>query len=226
MTRLSWGSVGERFFEAGVDRGVLYPSSGVGIVWNGLISVNESPDGGDSNPYYIDGVKYLNRSSPEEFTATISAFSYPDAFEECDGTAVIHSGLSASQQSRMTFDLCYRTKIGNDVSGDAHGYKIHLVYNALASPTERGNETFSDSPNPITFNWNITTTPEPIPHRRPSSHFTVKSTGTNPLTLAALEDILYGTEDAPPRIIRPDEIIALFDDSPEDTFTLTFGEFF
>lgn len=226
MTRLSWNSVGERRYETGVDRGVLYPLEGPGVPWNGLISVTESPDGGGAVAYYIDGFKYYNESAPEEFEGTIEAYTYPDEFAVCDGTAELYEGLFITQQPRVAFDMSYRTKVGNDFAGQNFGYKIHLIYNALASPSNRNNETIDDSPDAMTFTWDITTSPILVPSRKPSAHFIVESTKAKAATLADLEDILYGTDILVPRMPRPDELITMFDVATPDIFTSTFGEFF
>jgi hypothetical protein len=226
MTRLNWNSVGDRRYETGVDRGVLYPLNAGGVPWNGLISVSESPDGGNASAYYIDGFKYYNESTPEEFEATIEAFTYPDEFALCDGTAEIYEGLSITQQPRVAFDMSYRTKVGNDFVGQNFGYKIHLIYNALASPSNRDNETIDNSPDAMTFTWDITTSPILVPNLKPSAHFVVDSTKTKAATLADLEDILYGTDVLVPRMPRPDELITMFNSTPPNVFTSTFGEYF
>lgn len=226
MTRLNWNSVGERRYETGVDRGVLYPLDGPGVPWNGLISVSESPDGGGAVAHYLDGFKYHNESESEEFTAKIEAFTYPDEFAVCDGTAEIFDGLMITQQPRLPFDMCYRTKLGNDFYGQTLGYKLHFIYNALASPSDRDNETIDDSPDAMTFSWAITTSPIVVQNRKPSAHFIVDSTKTKAATLADLEDILYGTDVLVARLPRPDELITLFDSTPPDVFTATFGEYF
>jgi hypothetical protein len=223
MTRLSWNDVGERLYETGIDRGVLYPqSSGVGVVWNGLISVRESPVGGEAKPHYMDGVKYLNLASTEEFEASISAYTYPDEFAECDGTAQLYTGISVSQQPRTPFDLCYRTVIGNDIRNLSYGYKLHLIYNALASPSSKTYSTIDDSTDPLNFSWNITTTPVEFPLYFPSSHFIVDSTKAVGDVLSDLEDILYGTDSELPRMLTLDELLFLFNDNPDD-FISTFG---
>jgi hypothetical protein len=209
MTRLNWGTPGERFFEAGVDRGVLY--TGVtGVPWNGLISVTEAPDGGSAKPFYLDGVKYMNRTSNEEFKATISAFTYPHEFEQCDGTAYVADGLFATQQYRKSFGLCYRTKVGNDTAGPDLGYKIHLVYNATAEPTTRDNKTVGDSLDASIFTWDVSTVPVKTPGIKPTAHFVVDSTRTHPDVLAALEDILYGSADNIPTLPTQHDLVELF----------------
>lgn len=210
MTRIAWNTRGERFFETGSDRGVLYLPGQSGVAWNGLKKVSESPDGGTPTPYYVDGYKYINVASAEEFKATLSAYSSPQEFAVCDGTLSIHNGLFATQQPRKPFNLSYRTLIGNDISGADHGYKIHLVYNALAAPATRENATLTNSPTALDLSWSITTTPPKITGLRPTAHFVVDSRLTPPNLLAALEDILYGTMDTEARIPEVSEIIDLF----------------
>lgn len=211
MAVLEWGTVGERFFETGVDRGVLFPKTGDGVPWNGLVSVSEAPTGGEPRPYYLDGFKYLNLASAEEFAATIDAFSAPMEFDKCDGTASIHNGLFITQQRRESFGLAYRTRIGNDVDGADHGYKINLIYNALAAPSSRANSTISDSPSPITLSWGITTAPPPITGFRPSAHFVIDSRRTPKSVLNAIETVLYGSTSANSRLPTVDEMINMFD---------------
>lgn len=210
MTRLEWGAAGERYYEAGVDRGVLYVD-GVGVPWNGLVSVAEAPSGGDATPYYIDGVKYLNRAAPEEFGATITAFTYPDEFSACDGSEQIGWGLYATQQRRRPFSFAYRTKVGNDLDGVDAGYKIHLVYNALAAPSQRANATFADTTTPGNFSWTLTTTPPAISQRQRTSHLVVDSRTASDTMIARVESILYGTDAAPPRMPSVAELIELFE---------------
>lgn len=222
MAKLSWDAPGERFFEAGVDRGVLYPRTGQGVAWNGLIAVTETPVGGEAKPFYLDGIKYENRTTAEEFAATIEAFTYPDEFAICDGTSSLTTGLFANQQYRQPFGLCYRTKIGNDVSGQDFGYKIHLVYNATASPTQRGNQTISDNPDAIQFNWSVTTIPVRVTGIKPTAHFIIDSTKTDPIVLAAVEALLYGSEENVPTLPTPDELVAIYlDAEPPVAFVVT-----
>jgi len=223
MTKLQWDQVGERDYEAGVDRGVLFLSdaSGVydeGYAWNGLVTVTEAPSGAAANPQYADNIKYLNLLSAEQFGATIDAFTYPDEFASCDGTAELASGVQIGQQSRRTFGLCYRTRVGNDVDGTDHGYKLHLVYGALAAPSQKAYGTINDSPAALTFSWTVTTTPvdvsgtDPVTGKpfKPTASLTIDSTKVDATALAALEDELYGTAGADPRLPLPDEVIALF----------------
>lgn len=210
MTKLTWGNSGERFYELGVDRGVLYVEGLDGVVWNGLISVSESPDGGEAKPYYIDGYKYLNVSAAEEFEATIEAYSSPEEFDRCDGLDSIHNGLFISQQPRESFGFSYRTKVGNDVDGMEHGYKIHLVYNALASPPERSNESLSDDISPIIFSWDITTLPPYTSDYTPSAHFIIDSRKTPLELLTEIEAMLYGTDNTSPYLPSAYELTNLY----------------
>jgi hypothetical protein len=227
VPRLDWNAVGSRTYEVGVDRGVLYVDSQPGVPWNGLTSVNESSSGGEAQAYYIDGVKYLNLSTPEEFQATVTAFTYPDEFGQCDGTAQVRTGLFVTQQRRKSFGLSYRTKIGNDLTPD-HGYKIHLIYNALAAPSDRDNATISDSTDPNDFSWAITTRPPAMTGYHRTSHVVIDSRYTDPVTLAAVEDILYGTDVLSASLPSLSELSAIFDtvttlivtDNGDGTFTI------
>lgn len=211
MAVLEWGTSGQRFFEVGTDRGVLYPTTGDGVAWNGLMSVSESPTGGDPRPYYIDGFKYLNLATSEEFAATIEAFSAPSEFDICDGTASIHNGLFVTQQRRQQFGFSYRTKVGNDEEGLNLGYKIHLVYNALAGPVQRNNVTINDSAEPLTLSWDITTAPMEISGFKPSAHFIIDSRKTPKSVLSLIEDVIYGTSISAPRLPSVEELVYLFD---------------
>ncbi len=215
MTKIKWDQVGERLYETGVDHGVLYLQDNAGTYnngypWNGLTTVTESPGGAESNPQYADNIKYLNLVSVETFGGTIEAFTYPDEFEQCDGTAEPAPGVKVGQQRRKTFGLSYRTRIGNDTDGTDHGYKLHLVYGALAAPAEKAYSTINDSPEAIALSWEISTTPVDVPNLKPSASITVKSTDVDAGDLSALEDILYGTAGTDPRLPLPDEVIALF----------------
>jgi hypothetical protein len=209
MTRLNWDAVGERFYETGVDRGVLYVDNS-GFAWPGLISVNESPSGGEAKPYYIDGFKYLNIAAAEEFEATIEAFYSPPEFRPCDGKVAIHNGLFATQQPRKQFSFSYRTKIGNDTDGPDHGYKIHLVYGALAAPSERTNTTLSDSAEPGAYSWGITTRPPVIAGMRPTAHFIIDSRFTSEVVLVEIEALLYGSEAFSAQLPSVTELIEIF----------------
>ena len=198
MSKLVWDAIGEHMFETGIDNGVLYPADGgaypKGYAWNGLTSVSESPSGAEDTALYADNIKYLTLKSAEEFGMTIEAYTYPDAWEECDGTATLADGVKIGQQDRQKFGLSYRTKLGNDAKGDSLGYKLHLVYGCSASPSERGYQTVNDSPEAITFSWEITTTPITLDGYKPVSLITIDSTKVDKDKLTSLEDILYGTD--------------------------------
>lgn len=229
MPRLTWDLAGGRFFEIGVDRGVLYPDSQPGVAWTGLMSVVERPSGGSARAFYIDGIKYLNIPSTEEFEATINAFTYPNEFAVCDGTAQFHLGLSVTQQSRKSFGLSYRTKLGNDTDGIDHAYRIHLVYNALAEPSQRVNTTLGGSEEPADFSWDITTRPPTMTGYKRTAHLVVDSRTTNLETMTAIEDILYGTDSLAARLPTLAELVAIFEantsltvtDNGDGTFTIT-----
>lgn len=215
MAALVWDAVGERFYESGVDHGVLYipDVSGVyatGFAWNGLISVTESPSGAESNPQYADNIKYLNLVSAEEFGATVEAFTYPEEFAVCDGTALPEPGVALGQQTRKSFGLSYRTKMGNDVSGQDLGYKLHLIYGCTAAPSEKAYSTINDSPEALTFSWELTTTPAPVTGYKPVSSITVDSTVADAADLLALENLLYGDGAGTAKLPTPDEVLALF----------------
>jgi hypothetical protein len=215
MTVLTWDNIGERLYETGVDHGVLYIPDGNGdysdgYAWNGLTTVTESPSGADANPQYADNIKYLNLISAEEFGATIEAFTYPDEFAQCDGTAFPEAGVAVGQQARKTFGLCYRTRLGNDVDGTDFGYKLHLIYGCQASPSEKAYGTINDSPAAISFSWDVTTTPVAVANLKPTSMLVIDSTVVNAAALATLEDILFGTAGTDPRLPLPDEVIGVF----------------
>lgn len=210
MARIVWGARGERYFEMGVDRGVLYVGTDPGVSWNGLISVPETPTGGLPRPYYLDGIKYANISSAEEFAAVLNAFSSPIEFGPCDGTLSIQNGLFITQQPRKPFGLSYRTLVGNDVEDDAHGYKIHLVYNALAAPSQRANASSSDTVDVVRLSWAISAKPPALSGYKPTAHLVIDTRTTDPSVLAEVEDILYGTEAEAPRLPSPTELIAIF----------------
>lgn len=215
--RLTWDKVGERVYETGIDRGVLYlpDEAGAyssGYAWNGLVSVTESPSGAEPSPQYADNIKYLNLISAEEFGGTIEAFTYPDEFAQCDGSAEPSPGVAIGQQNRRTFGLSYRTKVGTDLSPDA-GYKLHLVYGALAAPSEKAYATINDSPEALTFSWEISTTPVEVTGFKPTAVLTVDSTKAAAEDLTQLETMLYGTDGDPgagPSLPLPNEVIALF----------------
>ena len=214
MSKLLWDQTSERLYETGVKNCALYPLSDEGkydkgVAWNGITTVTESPSGAESNPLYADDIKYLDLRSVEEFGGTIEAYMYPDEFAECDGSATLATGVSIGQQKRRAFGLCYRTTLGNDVKGDDYGYKLHIVYGATASPSERAYATISDSPEPITMSWEFSTTPVAVSGFKPTAHLEIDSTKANAEKLAALEAILYGTEEGEARLPLPDEIATL-----------------
>lgn len=217
MAKLKWDQTGERLYETGCDRGVLFPVAtggtyGSGVAWNGLSSVNQSPSGAEATAVYADNIKYLDLMSAETFGATVEAYTYPDEFAECDGSATIAQGVTAGQQTRKMFGLSYRTLIGNDTEGTDHGYKIHLVYGAKAAPSERSYSTVNDSPEAATLSWELTTTPVDVPGFKPTAHLEIDSTKADPTKLEALEKILYGSDEEPetqPRLPLPEEVITL-----------------
>ena len=215
MARITWDQVGKRFYEAGVDHGVLYlsDSNGAydnGYAWNGLTTVTESPSGAESNPQYADNIKYLNLVSAEEFGATIEAFTYPNEFAQCDGTATPRAGIAIGQQGRRMFGLSYRTLVGNDTESTNLGYKIHLIYGAQAAPSEKAYTTINDSPEALTFSWELSTSPVPVEGYKPTASVTIDSRNVPAETLKTLEDILYGSADVEPRLPLPDEVIEHF----------------
>lgn len=216
MTRVIWANTGERVFEAGIDRGVLYVDGSPGVPWNGLIGVNQQQSGGEAKPRYRDGIKIGNRTSPEQFEATIEAYTYPLEFERCDGTYRIDSGLRITQQRRKQFGMSYRSNVGNDISGLAHGYKLHILYNLKAIPSDRGYKTLTDSSEPTTFSWKVTSRAAQILGYRPTAHFIVDSRDVPAALLQILEDMLYGTELEEPSLPTPGALLFLFD-SFEDT---------
>lgn len=210
MARLTWTAAGVRYYEVGVDRGVLYVGTNAGVAWPGLISVQENPSGGEPRPYYQDGRKYLNLAKAEEFEATIEAFTAPAEFGPCDGMRSIQNGLFATQQRRVPFNLSYRTGVGNDTEGQDHAYKIHLVYNALAAPAGHNHTTLSDSSEPEALSWDITTIPEDLSGRKPTAHFVVDSRYADAQMLSDLEDILYGSTLGSASFPTVAELVAIF----------------
>ena len=222
MSKIKWDETGKRFYETGVRNGVLYVMDETGaypagVPWNGLTSISESPSGAEPTPLYADDAKYLTLMSAEEFKASIEAYTYPDEFAACDGSASIGTGVTIGQQSRKTFGLCYRTTVGNDIEGEAFGYKLHIIYGALASPSEKAYQTINDSPEAITFSWEVSTTPVAVTGFKPTASLVIDSTKVAEAKMAALEKILYGTDATtepvapavPARLPLPDEIMTL-----------------
>ena len=221
--KLVWDKTGEHFYETGVKNGVLYPMSASGtypkgVAWNGLTAITESPSGAEATALYADDIKYLNLMSNEEFGATVEAYTYPDEFAECDGSASLTEGVYIGQQARKTFGLCYRTTLGNDAKGNDYGYKLHIIYGAMASPSEKAYSTINDSPDAITFSWELSTTPVAVANFKPTASLTIDSTKVDTVKLTALEEILYGkdgtgedhtTGAVDPRLPLPDEIATL-----------------
>lgn len=200
MSKITWDGQGEHLYETGVDHGVLYilDSNGVygnGVAWNGLTAITESPSGAEPNAIYADNIKYLNLFSAEEFGCTIEAYTYPDQFAECDGSAILATGAVIGQQPRKIFGLCYRTKLGNDIDGDSHGYKLHLIYGCQASPSEKAYQTINDSPEAITFSWEVSTTPVNVTDHNPTANITIDSTAATEAKLKTLEAVLYGADE-------------------------------
>lgn len=223
--RLAWDQIGKKTYETGVDRVVLYkqtldPESkatvyGTGTAWNGVSNINDNPSGGESNKQYADNQLYLNLLSAEEYAATIEAFTYPDEFEECDGSKEVAPGVYIQQQSRKGFGISYRSLIGNDTEGTDYGYKIHLVYGCLAAPTEKGHATVNESPEAGTMSWEVSTTPVQVEGYKPTATMVIDSTKVSVEKLKKLEDILYGTESSEPRLPLPDEVIELMSDKED-----------
>lgn len=214
MSKITWDKVGERFYETGVEKGVLYPyANGAyskGVAWNGLTAVNEKPSGAEPTALWADNTKYLNLMSVEEYGIGIDAYTYPEEFEECDGSKEIAPGVVIGQQNRSTFGFSYVTKVGNDTDGSDHAYKIHLVYGCLASPAEKGFQTINDSPEAITLSWDVSTTPVEVPGFKPTACVTITSNKVSAEELAALEAILYGSEDEEARLPLPTELATMF----------------
>lgn len=213
MSKLVWDQTGERFYETGVKNGVLYVQEngvyGKGVAWNGLTAVTESPSGAEATALYANDTKYLNLMSAEELGATIEAYTYPEEFAACDGSASIADGVSIGQQARKTFGLCYRTTLGNDAVGNDYGYKIHIIYGALAAPSEKAYATINDSPEAITFSWEVTTTPVSVTGFKPTASVVIDSTKVDKTKLAQLEAMLYGDDDTEPTLPLPDAIVEL-----------------
>lgn len=227
MAKLLWDKVGERLYETGVSKGVLYPAAAngtypLGVAWNGLTAVNESPSGAEATPLYADNIKYLNLMSTEEFGATIEAYTYPDEFAACNGESELGSGISVGQQKRGTFGLCYQTKIGSDTNSEK-GYKIHLIYGCLAAPSGKDYATVNDSPEAITFSWEVTTTPVPVEGFKPTATIVIDSTKCDPAVLTKLEGMLYGVDAdeehqitaSDPFLPLPDKILELLQENAQ-----------
>lgn len=213
MSKIIFDNTGEKIYETGVDHCVLFVRDGnsyqTGVAWNGITAINESPSGAEATPIYADNIKYLNIVSGEDFGATIEAYTYPDEFTECDGSAEIIEGVKIGQQTRKPFALCYRTLIGNDVAGTGHGYKLHFIYNAQAAVSAKNYKTINESPEAMSFSWEISTTPEVVEGFKPTATVTVDSTKVDSTKLKALEDKIYGTENSEPTMPTISEIVSL-----------------
>jgi hypothetical protein len=228
---VTWGEVEQRLYETGVDRGVLFVDAAPGVSWNGLVAVSENSTGGEVKAYYIDGFKYLNLLSGEEFEATIEAYTYPDEFGQCDGTESLENGLYTTQQAHKPFGLSYRTQVGNESDGSDYGYKIHLVYNALAAPSDKAYSTMNDSPEAMTFSWALTTSPSALAGRKPTAHLIIESRKTPPDHLQHIEYGLYGDPDSPSTLPTIPELIYVFSDpiltldagGPGDPYSYTYN---
>ena len=218
MAVLTWDQTGEKLYETGVQKGVLYPMDGAvygkGVAWNGLTAVNETPSGAESTKLYADDIKYLDIRSAEEFGATIEAYSSPEEFDACDGTAELADGVNIGQQNRKGFGFCYRSTIGNDTEYNNYGYKLHIIYGLTASPSERSYSTVNDSPEAATLSWEVSSTPVNVAGFKPTSIVTINSKKINAEALKEIEDALYGTESVEPKILLPDEIKAICDKHP------------
>lgn len=225
MSKLVWDQDGERLYETGTEQGVLYPKSDdgtypKGYAWNGLTGVSEAPSGAEETALYADNIKYLSLTSTEEFGATITAYTYPEEFEQCDGSADISTGVTIGQQDRIPFGLVYKTKIGNDTKGNDHGYKLHIVYGAKAKPSSRDYKTVNDSPEAIEMSWEITTTPIKVPGFKSTATITIDSTKANHVKLAKLEDVLFGSDTSDARLPLPAEIIEIMKDEHDPALTI------
>lgn len=214
--RLTWDDAGKRLYETGVKQGVFYPQDDngaypKGVAWNGLTAVTESPEGAEPTPLYADDIKYLNLLSAEEFKATVEAYTYPDEFAECDGSGSLVEGVTIGQQDRKTFGLSYRTSLGNDVKGNEYGYKLHIVYGCLAAPSEKAYATVNDSPEAITFSWEVSTTPVNVTGFKPTASLVLDSVKLGAAKMKAIEDVLYGSSEAEARLPLPDEIKSIIE---------------
>ena len=213
MSKIIWDDAGNRLYETGVEQVALYPMGATGtyekgVAWNGVTAITESPSGAEATPLYADNIKYLELRSVEEFGASIEAYTYPDEFAACDGSAELVAGVKLGQQPRKAFGLVYKTKIGNDTEGDAHGYKLHIIYGAKAAPSEKAYATINDSPEAITFSWEITTTPVQVEGHQPTAHIEIDSTKLDAEKLAAVEALLYGSESEEAKLLTPAELLS------------------
>lgn len=220
MSKLVWDAAGERKYETGVSKAVLYPQSAggtypKGVAWNGLTGVTQSPSGAEATALYADNIKYLNLLSTEEFGATVTAYTYPDEFKACNGEATLAKGVTVGQQTRSLFGMVYNTIIGNDTEANKHGYKIHIIYGAQAAPSEKAYETVNDSPAAVELSWEITTTPVNVEGFEPTASIEIDSTTADPAKLKALEDILYGSGETEARLPLPDEIATLMGEASQ-----------
>ena len=220
MAKLVWDQIGERFYETGVDHGVLYPQDNLGaysngVAWNGLTSVSESPSGAEPTDLYADNIKYLSIRSAETFGATVEAYTYPDEFAVLDGSAELAEGVIIGQQPRKAFGLCYRTRVGNDIQFENYGYKLHLIYGCSVSPSEKSYQTINDSPEAITFSWEMTTIPVNVTGFKPTATVILDSVALGTAKMTAIEDVLYGTTEADPRLPLPDEVLSIINGSSD-----------
>ncbi len=214
MARLIWDEVGQRFFETGVKNGVLYVQDNDGsykngVVWNGLTAVTESPSGAEETPLYADDVKYLTLRSAEEFGATVEAYTYPEEFEQCDGSAAIADGVTIGQQARRAFGLCYRTSVGNDIQGQNFSYKLHLIYGCTVAPSEKSYSTINDNPEAITFSWELSTVPVPVDGFSPTASLVIDASKVDEGKMQLLEDALFGDESNEAKLLLPNEIMEM-----------------
>lgn len=222
MPRIVWDAETQKTFETGVSNGVHYMQDKDGkyvhgVAWNGLTGVTQSPSGADANALWADNIKYLNLRAAEEFGATVEAYTYPKQFGECDGSVEIVPGVTIGQQNRKKFGLSYKTIFGNDTEGEDYGYKIHMIYNCDAAPSEKAYSTKNDSPDAINFSWELSTTPVNVTGYKPTAHMEITSTDLNSEFLAKIEDILYGTDTEDPRMPLPDEIFELYKEYASDS---------
>ena len=219
MSKLVWDQIGERFYETGVSQAALYVQEGgaypKGVAWSGITAVTESPSGAEASPLYADNIKYLNLIGNEEFGATIEAYTYPEEFAQCDGSASLATGVTIGQQKRKSFGLVFKTLLGNDTDGTEHGYKLHMIYGATAAPSEKAYATVNESPEAITMSWEVTTIPVNVAGFKPTSIVTIDSTKADPTKLAELEAILYGSEDEEARLPLPDEVAQIMGDGAQ-----------